>query len=130
MTETAAPQLSAATEAFLKKMETDKAFAETILQQDEVEKVIELAAAEGIAITSADIDEANEVIRKVFELQQTEGELSEEELENVAGGTALATIIGTLLSVASLGIITAFSSLTAGATISFSIIATKIQNKS
>ena len=83
-----------AVEKLLKKMGEDKEFAENILKQREIEKVIELAGAEGIDLTPEDIDEANEIIRKALELQSNaeEGELSEEELENVAGGTSSALL--------------------------------------
>lgn len=72
-------------EALLKKMSEDKDFAEKILSQTEREKVIEIAGGEGIELASEDIDEANEAISKALQTKK-EGELSEEELENVAGG--------------------------------------------
>jgi predicted ribosomally synthesized peptide with nif11-like leader len=82
--------MSTPAEQLLKKMVEDKSFAETILKQNEIEKVIELAKEEEIALTQEDIDEANAVIQKAVELQaNSEGELTEEELENVAGGIVL-----------------------------------------
>lgn len=91
-------------EKLFTKMKEDKEFAEKILQQKEREKVIEIAKAEGINITLEDIDEANAIIQKSVNMQQsqTEGELSEEELENVAGGTlvsAVLSIVSVVLSV-------------------------------
>jgi predicted ribosomally synthesized peptide with nif11-like leader len=72
-------------EMLLKKMGEDKSFAEKILSQTEKEKVIEIARGEGIELTMEDIDEINESIVKALQ-QKKEGELSEEELESVAGG--------------------------------------------
>ncbi|MDD4565940.1 MAG: Nif11-like leader peptide family natural product precursor [Eubacteriales bacterium] len=75
-------------EMLLKKMGEDKLFAEKILSQTEKEKVIEIAKDEGVEITIEDIDEVNEMLTKALKMKK-EGELSEEELENVAGGVAL-----------------------------------------
>ena len=81
-----------ATELLLKKLNEDKAFAEKVIAQTETEKVIEIAKNEGIELTIENIDEVNEILRQAIS-KQTEGELSEEELENVAGGTfAIMTI--------------------------------------
>lgn len=78
-------------ELLLKKMLEDKSFAEKILSQTEREKVIEIAGEEGIALTNENIDEINEIIREVA-AKQSAGELTEEELETVAGGTLSAVI--------------------------------------
>jgi predicted ribosomally synthesized peptide with nif11-like leader len=81
--------MSTPAEQLLQKMGEDKIFAEAILKQNEIEKVIELAKEEGIKLTQADIDETNAFIQKAVELQtNSDGELTEEELENVAGGTS------------------------------------------
>ncbi|MDD4565948.1 MAG: Nif11-like leader peptide family natural product precursor [Eubacteriales bacterium] len=72
-------------EMLLKKMGEDKSFAEKILSQTEKEDVIEIARGAGIELTMEDIDEINESIVKALQLKN-EGELSEEEMENVAGG--------------------------------------------
>jgi hypothetical protein len=95
-------------------------FAETILKQREVQKVMELAEKEGIALVPADIDEANAMIRKVVEWQNNhEGELTEEELENVAGGAlfeiTVMLVVGsiisasTILGTAGIGLLTCIS---------------------
>ena len=81
-----------ATEFLLKKMKEDKAFAEKVLAQTEKEKVIEIAKNEGIELTLENIDEVNEVLSQAIS-KQDEGELSEEELENVAGGTCVSLLI-------------------------------------
>ncbi len=86
-------------EELFKKMKEDKSFAEGILTQTEKEKVIELAKAEGIDLTLEDIDEANAIILKGVQAKQ-EGELSEEELENVAGGFLLEAIAVSVLTTA------------------------------
>ncbi|MDD4565950.1 MAG: Nif11-like leader peptide family natural product precursor [Eubacteriales bacterium] len=76
----------------LKKMGEDKAFAEKILSQTEKEKVIEIAKGEGIDFTMEDIDEINEAVAKALQ-QKNDGELSEEELESVAGGILFETTL-------------------------------------
>lgn len=81
-------------EMLLKKMGEDKLFAEKILSQTEKEKVIEIAKEEGIELTIEDIDEVNELLTKALQARK-EGELSEEELENVAGGILLETLVVT-----------------------------------
>jgi predicted ribosomally synthesized peptide with nif11-like leader len=78
-------------ELLLKKMLEDKSFAEKLLSQTEREKVIEIAGEEGIALTNENIDEINEIIKEIA-AKQSAGELTEEELETVAGGTLSAVI--------------------------------------
>lgn len=109
-------------EELFKKMKEDKTFAESILNQTEKEKVIEFAKAEGIELTLEDIDEANAIILKGIQSKQ-EGELSEEELENVAGGFFLEAIAISVLTSAISSVSTAVSAggsaaLSAGATLS------------
>lgn len=107
-------------EMLLKKMSGDKAFAEKILSQTEKEKVIEIALEEGIALTLEDIDEANVVIAKALE-KQNEGELSEEELENVAGGfldVVVLTILGAVAFTVSGGV-------SAGLSVTITLVASK-----
>lgn len=105
-----------------KKMNEDKAFAERILSQTEMEKVLEVAQEEGIALTLEDIDDANAIIAKALE-KQNEGELSEEELENVAGGifdwVFVISASLTLLAAAMSGAATA----SVGATVTISVAA-------
>lgn len=97
--------MSTPTEQLLQKMAGDKGFAETILRQSEIEKVIELAKDEGIVLTWEDIDEANAFIQKAIEqFTNREAKLTEEELENAAGGATIAFVItGGLLLVVSGG---------------------------
>jgi len=73
------------TEKLLKKMNENNEFAEKIFTQTENEKVIELAKEEGIELNLDNIAEANEIIKNAMEEFQ-EGELSEEELEDISGG--------------------------------------------
>ena len=74
-----------ATEELIKKMQADKNFAEKILTCKENGEVIALAKGEGIDLTLENIAETNEILQ--FSKRMEEGELSEEELEQVAGGT-------------------------------------------
>ncbi len=108
-------------EELFEKMKEDKTFAESILSQTEKEKVIELAKSEGIEMTLEDIDEANAIILKGIQTKQ-EGELSEEELENVAGGFLIEVGIGLLTSAAVAATISA--SAAASAAFSASVVTT------
>lgn len=92
-------------EALLKKMIEDKTFAEKIISQTEREKVIEIARNEGIEIISEDIDEANEAISKALQVKK-EGELTDEELESVAGGSIILTAITSVATVSASTVIT------------------------
>lgn len=102
-------------EKLFKKMNEDKAFAEKLLSQTENEKLIEVAKEEGIELALEDIAEANEIIAKAME-KKNEGELSEDELENVAGG-------GFIMTAISVSVATAQS---AAATLSVALSAIKI----
>lgn len=106
--------MNVAIEMLFKKMTEDKSFAEKILLQTEKEKVIELAKAEGITLTLEDIEGVNEIIRQTAQ-PKNEGELSEEELENVAGGTMGLAI---LCAAGMTACASAMVSLTAGSAIS------------
>jgi predicted ribosomally synthesized peptide with nif11-like leader len=98
-------------EMLLKKMSEDKAFAEKILSQTENEKVIEIAKGEGIEFTMEGIDEANEIIAKALQ-PKNEGELDEEDLEKVAGGSELLLTIS--LVSASVSLISTSASVISG----------------
>ena len=77
--------MQSATEELIKKMQADKIFAEQILTCKENDEAIALAKEEGIDLTPENIVEVNEVLQ--FASRMEEGELTEEELEQVAGGT-------------------------------------------
>lgn len=109
-------------EMLLKKMGEDKSFAEKILSQTEKEKVIEIAKDEGIELTMEDIDEINEAIGKALQ-QNNEGELTEEELENVAGGDLL--ILSSIVSMATVSAVTSVSTVVVTAA-SATVIATSV----
>jgi len=75
---------------FINKMIEDKAFAEKVMAQTESEEVIRIAKESSISLTAEDLAEANKTIAAlagVAPAQQSYGELSEEDLEQVAGGT-------------------------------------------
>ena len=107
------------TEKLLKKMNEDKEFAEKLLSQTENEKVIELAEREGIDITLDNIIEINEIIKEAMG-NFHDGELSEEELENVSGGGFLLGLaVGLAIPVSGGAILTfATAAATASATAS------------
>ena len=91
-----------ATEQLIKKMQDDKNFAEKILTCTENDEVIALAKEEEVDLTLENIAEVNEVLQ--FAQRMEEGELTEEELEQVAGGTIewvlTAMSVSTVVSVA------------------------------
>jgi predicted ribosomally synthesized peptide with nif11-like leader len=122
--------MSTPAEQLLKKMGEDKAFAETILKQNEIEKVIELAEEEGIALTQEDIDEANAIIQKIVEMQNnSQGELTEEELENVAGGGLVLCTMSIMAFVAAcFASASAVVSGSVTATVTYSVIASASAN--
>lgn len=71
------------------EMNKDQKFAEKLLSLRETEEVIALAGEKGIALTGEDIEEANRLISATLDRQKGDGpggELSEEDLEAVAGG--------------------------------------------
>lgn len=81
-----------ATEELIKKMQDDKKFAEKIMTCKENDEVIAFANEEEIDLTLENIVEVNETFK--FAQRMEDGELTEEELEQVAGGTmeVIATI--------------------------------------
>lgn len=86
----------------LAKMLEDNVFAEQILGLTEVEEAIKAATRVGIPITEEDIEQANKVLGFGADSyhQTSGGELSEEDLEGVAGGTLLTSIGELIISLA------------------------------
>ena len=77
-------------EKLLKEVLSDSKFAELLIQQETPEDVQILLKEKGIELTLEDITS----VRNILE-QQAEGELSEDNLENVSGGSlTLAAAIG------------------------------------
>ena len=77
-------------EELLKEVLSDSKFAELLIQQETPEDVQVLLKEKGIELTLEDITS----VRNILE-QQAEGELSEDNLENVSGGSlTLAAAIG------------------------------------
>lgn len=77
-------------EKLLKEVLSDSKFAELLIQQETPEDVQVLLKEKGIELTLEDITS----VRNILE-QQAEGELSEDNLENVSGGSlTLAAAIG------------------------------------
>lgn len=96
---------------FLSKMLADKEFAERIMSQSDVDSVLQIAETEGFHITAADIDEINRILSAAgtgaMPVAGMTGELSEEDLEQVAGGIIGTSVVETAL--ASLFTVTALS---------------------
>jgi len=71
---------------FISKLIEDKSFAELVMSQTDVEEIIRIAGEAGIAITSEDLSEINKAMKGKSPSQNNSVELSEEDLEQVAGG--------------------------------------------
>lgn len=82
-------------EMFFKKLGEDKEFAEKIFKEEnKAEDVQAIAKEAGIELSLDDVMKAKDIIIEVVE-KQKDGELSDEDLENVAGGFIItATILG------------------------------------
>lgn len=81
---------------FLAKMLGDKEFAERVMIQTEEEEVLGLAKGEGISLTVQDLEEVNQTLAALASGNNAAvaktGELSEEDLEQVAGGFVLSGV--------------------------------------
>lgn len=100
----------------LQKMEEDKVFAEKIFQQTEMDDVLRIAKEKGFSLTVEDVIEVNALLNSFLKKNNDFGELSEDDLELVAGGFAFealtlttavvtivtATAVGTLISASAL----------------------------
>ena len=82
------------------KMEAEEQLVEKLLQQETPEEVQVLLKENGVDLTMEEIVEAREVLIKALERAE-EGELSEEDLEEVTGG---ALFIATWVAIAVIGI--------------------------
>ncbi len=86
----------------IKMMEED-AFAEKVMTQTETDDVIQVAKEAGMTLTEEDLQEANAILLALMGIRPGaagKGELSEEDLEQVAGGTALTSISEITMSAA------------------------------
>jgi len=78
-------------EKLFKKAEEDKELAEKVFEAESAVEVKQIAAEVGIELTEKEIKEAGKAIVEELKSMNKEGELSEEDLDNVAGGIAGAT---------------------------------------
>lgn len=108
---------------FFAKIKDDEAFAKSVVDAQEPKAVLGLAKESGIELTEDDVIAAKEFLVKAME-QGDKSELSEEELENVAGGlvvtTGLLVTLGVIGAAATIG----GALITGGATIAASTIKT------
>lgn len=108
---------------FFSRIQNDTAFAESVVNAQDPKTVLGLAKASGIELTENDVIAAKEILIKAME-QGDKSELSEEELENVAGGlvvtTGLLVTLGVIGAAATIG----GALITGGATIAASTIKT------
>lgn len=74
-------------ENFLNRIRDDIAFAETVLNTEDPEKVIDLAENAGIIISVDDLMEIKGTLTNAMK-KNNSGELSEKDLESVAGGVS------------------------------------------
>ena len=78
---------------FLARMLTDQNFAQEVMAKTEVEEVLVLAREQGINLIAQDVAEVNQTLRALSGRSAVSapqnGELTEGDLEQVAGGTEL-----------------------------------------
>lgn len=103
---------------FLAKMLGDKDFAEQVVIQTDPEALLDLAKEEGISLTMQDMEEVNQALIALSGGNNAAtveaGELSEEDLEQVAGGFAIMTCVTVATTIMSMvSTITAMSAMTA-----------------
>ena len=70
---------------FLEKLASDAEFAEKAFTTESPDDVQKLAVAAGIELTMEDIMDSKEIIYQALD-KSSQNELSDDELENVAGG--------------------------------------------
>jgi len=79
-------------------MEQNEKIQELLKDQEYVKKLISLGSAEKISkeLEGKDVDLSPEELRKIYSLakKKAAGELTDEELENVAGGLGIGAVIG------------------------------------
>lgn len=75
---------------FLEKLASDAEFAEKAFNAESPEDLQKLAAVAGIELTMDDIMESKEILSKAFD-KLNQNELSDKDLEDVAGGMGVAT---------------------------------------
>ena len=87
-------QQSGSAGKLLARMLEDKDFAEQIISQNEADSVIEIAEKAGIMITAGDVDEVKRTLSLLSgsQISGATGELSEEDLEQVAGGVIFTSV--------------------------------------
>ena len=77
----------------------DKAFAEEFFKQETAEDAQKFLASKGVDVTIDELNQLRDAI--VTRLDDSNGdELSDDQLENVAGGMAVATVAGIVAGVA------------------------------
>ena len=93
---------SGPTGEFLSKMMTDKEFAERVLSQPDEDSILQISEAEGFHLTGSDIGEINRILSTAGTPAKQDigmtGELSEEDLEQVAGGIVGTSVVETALA--------------------------------
>lgn len=75
----------------IKEVFSDQAFVESMLEMETAEDVQKALAEKGLDLSLAEIQSIKN------SLENTEGELSEESLENVAGGSITAIVCGLII---------------------------------
>lgn len=78
------------------KLEADPDFAEKLIELETAEDAQSFLQAEGLDFT---VEELNSFADAVNRYGESEGELSDEALEGVAGGTAIAAVASTITSI-------------------------------
>ncbi|MTI81650.1 MAG: Nif11-like leader peptide family natural product precursor [Firmicutes bacterium] len=75
-------------DVFIKKISEDKAFGDKVFSAESAEDVQQLSKNEGIELSSEDMQEVQELMKQVVQYceKQDQDELSDDDLDGVAGG--------------------------------------------
>ena len=82
-------------ELLFEKMAENEDFTKVILHQKTSEDVIKIAGQEGLELTEENLNEVGNILKKYNnedEIEMEEEELSDENLENVAGGSLFKSV--------------------------------------
>ena len=83
------------------KLEADEQLVEKLMQQETSEDVQALLKENGVDLTIEEVNEIREVLLKLMD-RMSEGELSEEDLEEVTGGIGVLAAVGIGMAIYSL----------------------------
>lgn len=90
--------------SFFEAIAQDTDFAAKVVQTIEPNQIVALAGAKGVELTNEDVMASRDILSGLME-KQNNGELSEEDLENVAGGLVVTATATALIACTAIGVI-------------------------